>query len=602
MISVASEVAPARAQFLRFALVGCAGFLVDAAVLSAVLFLGADHYTGRIVSYLAAATSTWVLNRNYTFSAQRDARLLGEWGRFLAANAVGGLINWSTYALLVSVSAVVFAHPIIGVAAGSVAGLVVNFTLSRRFVFGTETKVHRIDWTLVTLSLISLAFVLGSKVNPWPRDFWFETQYLLVGHFPGYDNYAPISAPALLFKLGHAVAVLLGLDLTGEIYVDAVLQNLLVLLSACFVYFTLKAMRFNALAGPVAIGLLLSLLSMNLPQAFYSESTVIFLMAAAILVVAVVPPYAEEGAKFWMLTATGAVLIGLLVLTRMTPIFLIPATALLFFRRMPLRRIAQFTGAATAMSVLLLGGTVLANHARFDRYELTNSSGRHLWQGVMRLADDETLGDSPEYQRFKAQNPHIQGLNWWEIPPGGFFTTLDPREHALASLSKEVIRKRPGRYLLEGAKKFVTTIGVAPYYFGTGGSRGHTNPLNRNELLPSMAALMGVGGYERLVHGVMRRVYVLFTWAYPATIIAIGLTWVVRLVRREKTRAKTGAGPVMSFYSFLALLFFGTLWFSWQIEIENSRNAVPYMPLWAIMLAMAAAHWSKSILSPRESH
>lgn len=569
---------------MRFALVGCAGFLVDAGVLYAVLALGADRYTGRILSYLAAATFTWALNRHYTFRAQRGASLLSEWGRFLAANSVGGLINWATYAILVSVSALAFAHPVIGVAAGSLAGLVVNFTLSRQYVFNTDMRAGRIDWVLVTLPLISLLFMLGSKVNPWPRDLWFETQYFLFGHYPGYENYAPVSAPALLFRLGHGIAVVLGLDMAGELYVGAILQNLLLLLSACFVYLTLKTMRLTALAGPVAIGLLLSLLAMNLPQAFYSESTVVFLMAAAILIVAVLPSHAASGGpKFWALTAAGGVVVGLLVLTRMTPIFMIPAIALLFFRRMPLLRIAQFTGVLTAMSVLLLVATVFANHARFGRYELTNSSGRHLWQGVMQITDD----------------PHLRGLNWWEVPPGGFFyTRQDPREPWLAALSKQAIREKPGQYLLEGAKKFVTTIAVPPYYFGTGGAQGHTNPAQRTELLPSLAASMQADGYARVVGGVMRRLYRVFTWVYPLTIVAIGMTWIVLIVRREK-----GAGkPLISFYSFLALLFFGTLYFSWQIEIENSRNAVPFLPLWAIMLAMVAEYWGRRFVRPRESH
>jgi putative flippase GtrA len=563
VISVASDVLPVRAQFLRFALVGCAGFVVDAGVLSLVLWLGADHYTGRIASYLAAATFTWALNRNYTFRAQRGTGLLSEWGRFLAANAVGGVINWATYAILVSFSATVFAHPVIGVAAGSLAGLVVNFTLSRRFVFGTEAGVRRVDWTLVALPLILLAVMLGSKVNPWPRDGWFETQYFLFGNYPGYDNYAPVSAPALLFGLGHVIAVALGLDLAGELYVGVVLQNLLILLSAYFVYLTLKAMRFTELAGPVAIGFLLCILSTNLPQAFYSESTVIFLMAAVMFVVVVLPE--ATGARFWKLTAVCSLLVGLLVLTRMTPVFLIPALALLFFRRMPLLRVVQFTGALTAITVVLLAATVLANHARFGRYELTNSSGRHLWQGVMELTDD----------------PGLRGLNWWEVPPAGLTTLADPRDPVLASKAKEIIRKEPGRYLLQGAKKFATTIGVAPYYFGTGGSGGHTNPLQRTELLPSLSAS---STYEAVVHGVMRRVYIAFSWAYPITIVVIAAAWIVRVARRERA---TGA-PLISVYSFLALLFFGSLWFSWQVEIENSRNAIPYLPLWALMLAMTA--------------
>ena len=56
-------------------------------------------------------------------------------GRFLAANAVGGLVNYTTYAVLVTIYASVAAQPVIGVAAGSVAGLVVNFTASRYVVF-----------------------------------------------------------------------------------------------------------------------------------------------------------------------------------------------------------------------------------------------------------------------------------------------------------------------------------------------------------------------------------------------------------------------------------------------------------------------------------
>jgi putative flippase GtrA len=577
MSAVVSGAIPARLQFLRFALVGCAGFLVDAGVLNAVLLLGADRYTGRVASYLAAASFTWALNRNYTFREQRDTKLLREWGRFLAANAAGGLINWVTYAILVSASTTMFAHPVIGVAAGSAAGLLVNFTLSRRFVFGVAAA--RIDRTLMTLTLISLAATLGLKVNPWPRDGWFETQYFLVGHFPGHENYAPIAAPALLYRLAHLIAAGMGLDLTGELYVGVALQNLAVLLSACFVYLALRSLRFTALAGPVAIGFLLCVLSTNVAQAFYSEASVIFLMAAAMLIVAVAP--AHEGAKLWMLTATCGVVVGLLVLTRMTPIFLVPAIALLFYRRMPVRRVAQFTGVLLATTLLFLGGTVLANHARFDRYELTNSSGRHLWQGVMEITDD----------------PGLRGLNWWEVPPGGLFTMQDPREPLLARLSKQAIREHPGQYLAHGAKKFVTTIGVAPYRLGTGGAAGHTNPLQRTELLPSVATAMGAGIYTRIAEGVMRRVYITFTWGYPLTILAIALTWIVLLIRGDRS----AGAPLISWFSFLALLFFGSLWFSWQVEIQNSRNAIPYLPLWAMMLAIAAAYWGGARFRRRES-
>jgi len=126
---------PAR-QFLAFSAVGTVGFLVDAVTLHLVMsHLDAGLYGGRVISYLVAASSTWALNRRFTFRAQRSINRTGEWGRFLAANAMGGLVNYATYAVLATFHATVAAQPVIGVAAGSVAGLLFNFTASRYVVF-----------------------------------------------------------------------------------------------------------------------------------------------------------------------------------------------------------------------------------------------------------------------------------------------------------------------------------------------------------------------------------------------------------------------------------------------------------------------------------
>jgi putative flippase GtrA len=135
MSETARQPAPTR-QLLAFSAVGVIGFLVDAATLHVVLTqLGAGLYGGRVISYLVAASSTWALNRRYTFHAQRSSNWMGEWGRFLAANAMGGLVNYAIYAALVTFHPGVAAQPVIGVAAGSVAGLLFNFTASRYVVF-----------------------------------------------------------------------------------------------------------------------------------------------------------------------------------------------------------------------------------------------------------------------------------------------------------------------------------------------------------------------------------------------------------------------------------------------------------------------------------
>jgi len=123
-------------QFLRFGVVGTVGFLVDSAVLLGMMAAGLGPYGGRVVSYIAAASATFVLNRAWTFrTARRDAPMASQWGRFLLLNLVGFAANYGTYAALITTVPLVAAYPVLGVAAGSIAGMFINFGLSRRFVF-----------------------------------------------------------------------------------------------------------------------------------------------------------------------------------------------------------------------------------------------------------------------------------------------------------------------------------------------------------------------------------------------------------------------------------------------------------------------------------
>lgn len=113
------------AQFLRFALVGFVGFIVN----GGIVFVLAPH-TGplfaQLAAFPAAATATWLLNRRYTFGAS-PRPLWQEWGRYIAANGVGWLANNGVYVLAVELFPAVHGHPVFAVAAGSVAGALLNF-------------------------------------------------------------------------------------------------------------------------------------------------------------------------------------------------------------------------------------------------------------------------------------------------------------------------------------------------------------------------------------------------------------------------------------------------------------------------------------------
>jgi len=135
----AQRLGPARArllgEFIRFGLVGVVGFLVDAGVLVAMLRLGLGPWVGRIISYICAATTTYTLNRLWTFRASQQGASWRQWGLFLLLNLSGFAFNYGTYALLILTIPLVATQPVLGVAAGALVGMFANFFVSRRFVF-----------------------------------------------------------------------------------------------------------------------------------------------------------------------------------------------------------------------------------------------------------------------------------------------------------------------------------------------------------------------------------------------------------------------------------------------------------------------------------
>ena len=124
-------------QFLRFSIVGAAGFVVDVSILYLLSHWGLDLYSARIISFLIAATSTWIGNRLFTFSSGRSQqrKLSTEWATYLAAMTLGGLTNYGTYALLITFLMIFREHPWLAVAGGTGAGLLINFVLARRILY-----------------------------------------------------------------------------------------------------------------------------------------------------------------------------------------------------------------------------------------------------------------------------------------------------------------------------------------------------------------------------------------------------------------------------------------------------------------------------------
>ncbi len=121
-------------QFARF---GAVGAIVDiATVYAAMATLGI--YAAGLLAYLAAVTTTWALNRSWTFAGRGSGSLVRQWILFVAANGVGFVLNRGTFILLVLMVPACAQHPVVAVLAGVGAGMFANFDLSRRVVFRAQ--------------------------------------------------------------------------------------------------------------------------------------------------------------------------------------------------------------------------------------------------------------------------------------------------------------------------------------------------------------------------------------------------------------------------------------------------------------------------------
>lgn len=127
-------------EILLFGLVGAIGFLVDVLVL--YFFSGfIGLFYGRVVSFLAAVFVTWLLNRRLTFSGRSSGLENNqEFFVYLFLMLAGGAVNYIVYVWLVFSYQEVFQYPVIGVAIGSLAGMLINLITSHFFLFKHEVS------------------------------------------------------------------------------------------------------------------------------------------------------------------------------------------------------------------------------------------------------------------------------------------------------------------------------------------------------------------------------------------------------------------------------------------------------------------------------
>lgn len=125
-------------RIVQFIIVGGIGFVVDAAILTALTsWAGWDALRARGVSFLGAVTITWWLNRGYTFAARRArlARVAGEYPRYLLAQCLGAALNYAVFAAAIVLLPSLRAYPVAPLIFGSAVAMFFNYFAMQRFVF-----------------------------------------------------------------------------------------------------------------------------------------------------------------------------------------------------------------------------------------------------------------------------------------------------------------------------------------------------------------------------------------------------------------------------------------------------------------------------------
>jgi putative flippase GtrA len=131
-------------ELFSFALVGTIGFVVDGGALTVLsVVYGLNVYASRLVSFSLATCVTWWLNRMHTFglpAGQGSVTYAGEYGRYVAVQIVGALLNLAIFAWLIRLNPNLRQIPVLPLAVGAGAGLVWNYLGARLWVYRKSVR------------------------------------------------------------------------------------------------------------------------------------------------------------------------------------------------------------------------------------------------------------------------------------------------------------------------------------------------------------------------------------------------------------------------------------------------------------------------------
>lgn len=132
---------PNTACLLQFMVVGALGVVVNLAVLTLLYnLLGVRETVAIALAIVVSVVSNFFLNRRFTFGYARRGSLLKQFFGFVAASALGAIVNYAV-AILALAHVPGVSVPQVAALLGIAAGMGINFVVNRLFVFRRDEQV-----------------------------------------------------------------------------------------------------------------------------------------------------------------------------------------------------------------------------------------------------------------------------------------------------------------------------------------------------------------------------------------------------------------------------------------------------------------------------
>lgn len=185
-------------QFLRFFVVGAAAFILGAALLLALGKLGVHPIAAQAATLVVCVTATWWGNRRWSFAVEAPPNL-NEYGRYVAASAIGLAMNLAIFAVTLRISDSV----LVAYTSATLVVMAFNFASYKLAIFRTagaagidtglgnasapaDAKADLLGWEQTEQARIAV-YDFDRTITAWPT----YSHFLLYGA-------RQISAPRLL--------------------------------------------------------------------------------------------------------------------------------------------------------------------------------------------------------------------------------------------------------------------------------------------------------------------------------------------------------------------------------------------------------------------